>query len=192
MQKLNSGSDGFLKNVSRAINRTWVHSDWDSICTQDRDSNNCEHLSDKFWTLGIGNINCTGQYSGSTYFQDQNYDTSKFASIFNPSVDLNVSNTPRIKYIMSTDGTTGSSAVHWWLRSAYSNDDCDVGGVNGDGYIDISRADGNLAAACRFNRLSDSANRSAQPNAKTSLQSQVFCCTPLVCAKRTSVQRYKI
>ena len=123
--------DGFLKNVAKTINRTWVHSSWDSIAGT-RDSNNCEHVSDKFWLLGGGHV----ENGGKDYLnaEDKKYDTAKFASIY-------FDDASRTKYVMTSTGAVSGSAGDWWLRSASSNDDCDVGRVNCDGGIDYSGAD---------------------------------------------------
>lgn len=52
-----------MKNVAKAVNRTWVHGNFTSGKTLDE--NQCEHIVDKFWLLGNGNVNCTGK-SGSS------------------------------------------------------------------------------------------------------------------------------
>lgn len=78
--------DGFLRNIQKTVNRTWVHEDYRSEVTLD--SNYCEHVVDKFWLLGNGNINCSGQDSGTTYLADGSYDTSKFSLIYTPADDI--------------------------------------------------------------------------------------------------------
>lgn len=52
-------NDGFMKNVAKAVNRTWVKDDF--ISGKTLDENQCEHIVDKFWLLGNGNVNCTGE-----------------------------------------------------------------------------------------------------------------------------------
>lgn len=132
-----ASNEGLLKNVASAVNRTWVYPDFRSGLTLD--SNSCEHVADKFWVLGCGNVNCTGSDGSTTYFEDANYDTSRFTAKFFPQDNIWESNDSRVKYLMSTSGSTSGEAYRWWLRSA----DCDYprdvayvdvdGGVHSDG-----------------------------------------------------------
>ena len=48
----------FVNAVIPTVNRTWVHPDWTSGKTLD--ANQCEHVVDRFWALGAGNVNCKG------------------------------------------------------------------------------------------------------------------------------------
>ena len=79
-----SADDGFLRCSQKTVNKTFVNSHLKSGVALDKDG--CEHVVDKFWILGSGNINCTGLsgninctgLSGlsSTVFKDYKYDTS--------------------------------------------------------------------------------------------------------------------
>lgn len=106
INKMNSET-GLIRNISTIVNRTWVHFNNTAKATQALDSNQCEHLDDKFWLLGYGHVNVS---SSSVY--DYTCDTSRFLQF--------AENSDRIKYLMLSDGSTGSSASNWWLRSANS------------------------------------------------------------------------
>jgi len=125
-------NDGFMKNIAKAVNRTWVYGDFRSGKTLD--ANSCEHIADKFWTLGNGNVNCTNtEYYGTTFFYDNLYDTFRCSLITEDQVYQ--PNDSRIRFTMNTDGTTSSSAGYWWLRSASADDGMDAGCVYGDGRV---------------------------------------------------------
>ena len=113
----------FMKNIISTVNRTWVHSSWRDGT---EDSNGCQHLADKFWLLGEGNVN-----GNNSYLEDKKYDTSKFTNIF-------TDDNSRIRKYMNEDGTEGSAYV-WWLRSACS-DSISGGAVGESGSVGFSYA----------------------------------------------------
>ena len=119
----------FLKAVSPCVNRTWVHDSWKSEKTLD--SNGCEHVVDKFWLLGEGNINAV-----KSWMYEDAYDTSKFTGIFTSDTE-----SVRIRKFMNEDGSEGD-ACSWWLRSAYWTDSIYVGSVHYDGDVFDSSANG--------------------------------------------------
>ncbi len=86
------------------------------------DSNYCEHVVDKFWLLGEGNVNTT-----EDFLKDGAYDTSKFTEVF-------TSDAARLRKYMNEDGSEGSDCL-WWLRSAHSSRSNRVGYVEGDGIV---------------------------------------------------------
>ena len=120
--------DGFLKNVAKTINRTWVHSAWNSVAGA-RDSNDCEHISDKFWLLGGGHVENGGDDELNA--KDKKYDTAKFANIY-------FDNASRIKYFMTSAGEVSNTKSVWILRSSYLNDSTVAGIVSSNGSISFS------------------------------------------------------
>ena len=131
---------GFLKNVAKTVNRTWVQDSWRSDTGIVLDENNCEHIVDKFWLLGFGNVRYN--YNG-TNADDYVYDTTKFRSVF-------TDNAARVKNFMTSDGSVGSNAYRWWLRSAYAAYDSigtfvDIGGYVGN--VGTNRCHGIAPAA---------------------------------------------
>ena len=124
-----SDEEGLIRNISPTVNRTWVNANHAGKSTQALDTNNCEHLADKFWLLGRGHLN-----SSSTAYPDYKYDTTLFTNF--------VTNDTHIKFIMLSDGSVGGSAGSWWLRSASSSYDNCVGNVNTLGDAGNSRAYG--------------------------------------------------
>ena len=120
----------FLKAVSPCVNRTWVHGSYRS--GKILDSNYCEHVVDKFWLLGEGNIN-----TASLWMNDDAYDTSKFTGVFTSDTKP-----VRIRKYMNEDGSE-EMTYYWWLRSAYSGRGDIVGCVNGGGGVDINYANFN-------------------------------------------------
>jgi len=127
-----------MRNISKVVNRTWVYSASGNVV----DANQCEHVVDRLWLLGCGNINCTGIWNGSStkYLNDADYDTSCFSGVFTARENMGVNNSVRVKYNVNADGSTGSSAYFWWLRSAYSNGGNNVGCVNSGGYVSYYQA----------------------------------------------------
>lgn len=65
------------------------------------DNYQCEHVVDRLWLFGGGNVNA--------YASGSNYDTSKFSAVFTGA-------SARIKHTLANDGTVGS-ATRWWLRN---------------------------------------------------------------------------
>ena len=118
-------SNDFLNFVGPTVNRTWVHPSWTS--GKILDVNQCEHVVDKFWLLGEGNINYNYQY-----LNDYPYDTSIFRDIFTQNAQAS---TDRIRYQMSEDGTVSSTARPWWLRSAGSGGSNNIGYINSTGFV---------------------------------------------------------
>lgn len=110
----------FLNAVSPCVNRTWVYDSWRNGKTLD--SYYCEHVVDKFWLLGEGNVNTT-----KDFLNDDAYDTSKFTGIF-------TSDAARIRKYMNEDGSEGSTCL-WWLRSAHSSRRDRAGYVESDGRV---------------------------------------------------------
>jgi len=117
----------FLRAVSPCVNRTWVHDSYRSDKTLD--SNKCEHVVDKFWLLGEGNIN-----TAKSFLNDDAYDTSKFTGVFTSDTA-----SVRIRKYMNEDGSEGD-AYGWWLRSAHSNRDYGVGYVDYGGDVNGNSA----------------------------------------------------
>lgn len=117
----------FLNAISLCVNKTWVHDSWRSGKTLD--SNYCEHVVDKFWLLGEGNINTI-----KDDWNDAPYDTSKFTGVFTSDT-----NSVRIRKYMNEDGSEGS-ACPWWLRSARSSSGNYVGYVGNSGGVYNYRA----------------------------------------------------
>jgi len=143
--------NGLLSNISRTVNRTWVHSTNRSGLSLD--SNYCTHTADDLWLLGMGNINCTGKYGSDEYFKDQYYDTSIFSDVFKHRDPLYQEETEpryRAKYYLTSTGTKSSSACWWWLRSAYSDYYYYVGYVydNGGVYHNFCYNSYGVAPAC--------------------------------------------
>lgn len=128
-----------VKHVMPVVNRIWIHDSW--ISGRTLDSNQCEHIIDKYWLLGIGNVNCSGTKTNE-YFKDQNYDTTIFSDIFTQS-DAS-SNVSRKKSTMNIDGTSALDdqyLAYYWLHSAYvQNNFCiaNVGDAGSIYYIDAS------------------------------------------------------
>lgn len=89
----------FKSHIQPCVNRTFVYSSYVSRVTTD--SYQCEHVVDKLWLLGGGNVNLN--VNGS------NYDTSRFSTVF-------TDNSARIKRLLANDGAAGD-AVNWWLRN---------------------------------------------------------------------------
>lgn len=105
----------FNNHIVNTVNRTWVHSSWRSGKILDGE---VEHCSDKFWLLGIGNVNNSG--SNTDYdFKDQNYDTNIYSDIFD-QVDAYNSDKSHVRRYMKEDGSKGTPGI-WWLRSAFSS-----------------------------------------------------------------------
>lgn len=127
----------FLDSIVPTVNRTWVHSFWRNGKTI---SNEAEHVVDRFWALGNGNVNYN-----PLWLKDYAYDTSVFSSIFPSTAQTS---TDRIRYLMNEDGSIDfGSAWHWWLRSAISDGSFNAGAVFTDGgvnYSDVSYYNGLL------------------------------------------------
>lgn len=123
-----TSDNGLLQNITNTVNRTWVHGSLRSAAILDE--NNCEHVVDKFWLLGSGNIANGG--TDNLNGEDNKYDSTKFMQ-FN-------SNASRIKYIMKTNGSVGGSEDDWWLRSAASSSDNYVGYASWNGTMDYHSA----------------------------------------------------
>jgi hypothetical protein len=68
----------FTNNIIPTVTRTWTR-----LIRRDRteDSNNCQHLADRFRLLGVGEVNCKGSNTTSD-FPDGEYDTSRFIEVF--------------------------------------------------------------------------------------------------------------
>lgn len=94
-----SAEEGLIRNIAPAVNRTWVNANHIAKTTQALDTNQCEHLADKFLLLGRGHLN-----SSSTTYPDYTYDTTLFTNF--------VDNATRKKFIMLSDGSVGGSAEH--------------------------------------------------------------------------------
>ena len=154
------GADnGFLDNVVQVVNRTWVWGTdtWNTLWNQKvlDSSNKCEHVSDKFWLLGTGQVNCSGSSTGQ-YFNGYQYETAIYSSIFS-NTDIWTSSNSRKRFQMNADGSMNAVARYWRLRSAYSDTDSEynssfVGDVGSDGSVNINGADytvsGALLPAC--------------------------------------------
>lgn len=102
------------------MNRTFVHDDNTSGKTLD--DNQCEHVIDKFWLLGVGNVQCMP----NTSFQDRDFDTSSLDEAF-PDDES------RVRCLMERDGSVGTTKTNWLLRSASSLDKKLVAGVSTSG-----------------------------------------------------------
>lgn len=100
------------------------------------DGNVCEHCVDKFWLLGIGNINCSGSNT-TQYFKDGQYDTSKYDEIFNETDVYSGGEPTKVKLLMKEDGKKMAVARYWRLRSAYS-DTANYNRSKSVGYVDDS------------------------------------------------------
>lgn len=150
-----AADENLMRNLSKAVNRTWVYGTAPTGVAVD--SNNCSHVADRLWLLGNGNVNNSGEYvypSGSSdYLKDDQYDTSKFSGKFYPYDNYGVANASRVKYKVNSDGSTGSSAWNWWLRSANSNNDNNVGYVNSTGNVNNNRANNGNGVAPDLNFL---------------------------------------
>lgn len=128
-----------VKHVVPVVNRIWIHDSW--ISGRTLDSNQCEHIIDKYWLLGIGNVNCSGTNTNQ-YYKDQNYDTTIFSDLFTQN-DSQSSNESRKKSLMNIDGTSMLDAqyfAYYWLHSAYASYSYNVARVNNDGNVDYSYA----------------------------------------------------
>lgn len=139
----------FIKYVVPCVNRTWTTDEFitaassasNTIVAGSSTGNYYTITSDKFWLLGSKNMNVVG-----SWFKDESYDTSVFSSVFS-----NVYNTDdqsgnigekNIKYLMDSTGSVGSSAGHWWLRSAVTGDSNGLGYVYVNGIVSFSYAYG--------------------------------------------------
>ena len=80
------------------------------------DGNQCEHCIDKFWLLGVGNVNCSGADTDELT-EDEQYDTTKYNEIFNET-DMFVDDQSRVKMLMDEDGQEMQITGDWRLRSA--------------------------------------------------------------------------
>lgn len=128
-----------VKHVMPVVNRIWVHNNFTSGRTLD--SNQCEHIIDKYWLLGIGNVNCSGTNTNQ-YFKDQNYDTTIFSDLFTQN-DIWTSNESRKKSLMNIDGTSALDAQYfatYWLHSANVSDSINVASVYNDGIVNLNFA----------------------------------------------------
>lgn len=137
-----------VKHVMPVVNRIWVNSSFTSGRTLD--SNQCEHVIDKYWLLGIGNLNCSGTNTNQ-YYKDQNYDTTIFSNIFTQN-DIYNNNESRRKSLMNIDGTSALDAQYfarYWLHSAIVSDghivayvisSGNVNNYNANNYIDCGFA----------------------------------------------------
>lgn len=71
----------FVDAVIPTVNRTYV------------DANQCEHVVDRFWLLGVGNVNCKGSDTTANFpdggasidGENKGYDTSRFRDVFTES-----------------------------------------------------------------------------------------------------------
>ena len=135
--------NAFVDHVQNTVNRTWTYtsSSYNWRAGKTIDSTGCEHVVDKFWLLGIGNINCSGKNSsGTLYFPDGNYDTSKYSTIW-PTDKTILKIYAELKHnYMSALGTDSGTPCYWWLRSAYSSYSHYVGVVYNDGYVNYINA----------------------------------------------------
>lgn len=128
-----------VKHVMPVVNRIWTHNQFTTGRTLD--SNQCEHIIDKYWLLGIGNVNCSGSNT-EQYFKDQYYDTTIFSNIFTQN-DVYDNNESRKKSLMNIDGTSALDAQYfprYWLHSAFVSDSNSVARVFLDGSINIDNA----------------------------------------------------
>lgn len=107
----------FTNAVIPTVNKTWVHSNF----TQNKtlDSFQCEHVVDKFWFLGSGNVGLIGT-NAESHFNDSKYDTSIFSDVFTPTV-FGLNNSTRAKNVMDGDCTDSGLNPGWFLRSAGSD-----------------------------------------------------------------------
>ena len=131
---------GLVKHVMPVVNRTWTNNSW--ISGRTLDSNQCEHIIDKYWLFGIGNVNCSGSNTNQN-FKDQYYDTTIFSDIFsqNDAYAWSNDNSSRKKNIMNTNGSAISdNFAYYWLRSAYVSDSFIVADVYNDGRVHINIA----------------------------------------------------
>lgn len=119
------------------------------------DGSQCEHVSDKFWLLGVGSVNCSGSNT-SSYFNGYQYETAIYSELFK-NTDIWTNESSRIRKLMKEDGTKLSVARYWRLRSAYSDTNSEgssryVGGVDNSGYVYSDYAydtsDGAVLPAC--------------------------------------------
>ena len=136
------GADnGFLDNIVQVVNRTWVwgtstrNTLWNKKVL---DNNKCEHVIDKFWLLGVGQVNCSGSNT-SQYFNGYQYETTIYSELFK-NTDIWTNESSRIRLLMKEDGTKFAIARYWRLRSAYSNTSHEyssriVGYVYGSGFV---------------------------------------------------------
>lgn len=116
-------SQDMLKQMMPVVNRTWKYN-----------GDTTEDIEDNFFLLSIPEINCDGSYGSATYFKDYTHRLVTF-DVFAPLDNILGSiHNSRIKQLMSLDGVA-SSAVCWWLRSAYSDYSNIVGLVDSDGFV---------------------------------------------------------
>lgn len=117
-----SAEPGFLPSVAKTVNRTWT-TQQNRHLTSDFsiDENYCEHIIDKFWLLGAGNVNCLSGEDG-WWLYDSIYDTSKFNKVFSAcTADLYPSgerDENKVKRQMGAAGAPTGVECSYWLRSA--------------------------------------------------------------------------
>lgn len=143
-------SKKFMRHVTPAVNRVWVHGLWAN--GKILDLNQCEHVVDRFWLLDVASVNCKGS-DASECFPDggadidrepKGYGTTRYFDVFGET-DAWTTEKSRRMNIMKEDGSKGAGC-NWWLMSANSEYGRGVGYVVAAGAV--SDADADYNGAC--------------------------------------------